>query len=174
MPVRVNDQDESSFQILTERKRHPFVFDSVLFFFQSNVAVSRISSISSQDSGFTSQEQFFARPPSPLEESEVKEEENFINEKEKSFLKREADGSTSQLMVVCSTLNAWVKRPEICANGKQPATVTGAPEPIKSCRPAITAHTFDPPSPSLFEKPNWPIYEDGQNRMVNKTRHNLG
>jgi hypothetical protein len=35
--------------------------------------VSRISSVSSQDSGFTSQEQFFARPPSPLEESEVLE-----------------------------------------------------------------------------------------------------
>ncbi|CAF4520833.1 unnamed protein product, partial [Didymodactylos carnosus] len=34
------------------------------------VAVSRLSSVSSQDSGFTSQEQFFARPPSPLEESE--------------------------------------------------------------------------------------------------------
>jgi len=33
--------------------------------------VSRISSVSSQDSGFTSQEQFFARPPSPLEEAEV-------------------------------------------------------------------------------------------------------
>ena len=40
--------------------------------FQSNVAVSRISSVSSQDSGFTSQEQFFARAPSPLEESEVR------------------------------------------------------------------------------------------------------
>ncbi|CAF4734757.1 unnamed protein product, partial [Rotaria magnacalcarata] len=35
----------------------------------SNVAVSRLSSVSSQDSGFTSQEQFFARPPSPLEEA---------------------------------------------------------------------------------------------------------
>jgi hypothetical protein len=33
--------------------------------------VSRLSSVSSQDSGFTSQEQFFARPPSPLEEAEV-------------------------------------------------------------------------------------------------------
>ncbi|CAF5017144.1 unnamed protein product, partial [Rotaria socialis] len=83
-----------------------------------NVAVSRISSISSQDSGFTSQEQFFARPPSPLEESE-----------------READGSTSPLLVVSSTLNAWAKRPEISSNAKQPATVTGAPEPTKNCRP---------------------------------------
>jgi len=40
--------------------------------------VSRISSVSSQDSGFTSQEQFFARPPSPLEESEVKEKALFF------------------------------------------------------------------------------------------------
>jgi len=110
----------------------------------SNVAVSRISSVSSQDSGFTSQEQFFARAPSLLEESE-----------------READGSTSPLLVVSSTLNAWVKRPEIATNSKHPATVTGAPEPAKGSRPAITAHTFDPPSPSLFEKPNWPVYEEG-------------
>ena len=42
-----------------------------VLFFQSNVAVSRLSSVSSQDSGFTSQEQFYARPPSPLEEAEV-------------------------------------------------------------------------------------------------------
>ncbi|CAF3785131.1 unnamed protein product [Rotaria magnacalcarata] len=115
-----------------------------------NVAVSRISSISSQDSGFTSQEQFFARPPSPLEESE-----------------READGSTSPLLVVSSTLNAWAKRPEISSNAKQPATVTGAPEPIKNCRPAITAHTFDPPPPSLFEKPTWQINEDTNSRISN-------
>ncbi len=40
--------------------------------------MSRISSVSSQDSGFTSQEQFFARPPSPLEESEVKEKALFL------------------------------------------------------------------------------------------------
>ena len=39
--------------------------------FQNNVAVSRLSSVSSQDSGFMSQEQFFARPPSPLAEAEV-------------------------------------------------------------------------------------------------------
>ncbi|CAF1067470.1 unnamed protein product [Adineta ricciae] len=115
----------------------------------SNVAVSRISSVSSQDSGFMSQEQFFARPPSPLEESE-----------------REIDGSTSPLLVVSSTLNAWAKRPEIPTNGKHPATVTGAPEPIKSCRPAITAHTFDPPPPSLFEKPNWQIYEETHPRLT--------
>ncbi|CAF0952060.1 unnamed protein product [Rotaria sordida] len=113
----------------------------------SNVAVSRISSISSQDSGFTSQEQFFARPPSPLEEAE-----------------REVDGSTSPLLVVCSTLNAWAKRPEIPSNCKLPATVTGAPEPMKNCRPAITAHTFDPPPASLFEKPNWQINEDTNSR----------
>ncbi|CAF3850709.1 unnamed protein product [Rotaria sp. Silwood1] len=113
----------------------------------SNVAVSRISSISSQDSGFTSQEQFFARPPSPLEESE-----------------REVDGSTSPLLVVCSTLNAWAKRPEIPTNCKLPATVTGAPEPMKNCRPAITAHTFDPPPASLFEKPNWQKNEDTNSR----------
>ncbi|CAF1331523.1 unnamed protein product [Adineta steineri] len=115
----------------------------------SNVAVSRISSVSSQDSGFTSQEQFFARPPSPLEESE-----------------REIDGSTSPLLVVSSTLNAWAKRPEISSNCKHPATVTGAPEPIKSCRPAITAHTFDPPPASLFEKPNWQIYEETNPRIT--------
>ncbi|CAF2134158.1 unnamed protein product [Rotaria magnacalcarata] len=115
----------------------------------SNVAVSRLSSVSSQDSGFTSQEQFFARPPSPLEEAE-----------------REVDGSSSPLLVVCSTLNAWAKRPEISSNGKHPATVTGAPEPVKNCRPAITAHTFDPPSPSLFEKPNWQIYEETNHRTT--------
>ena len=66
--------------------------------------------------------------------------------------------------MVCSTLNAWAKRPELPTNCKHPATVTGAPEPGKNCRPAITAHTFDPPSPSLFEKPNWPIYEEGYPR----------
>ncbi|CAF2498378.1 unnamed protein product [Rotaria sp. Silwood2] len=115
----------------------------------SNVAVSRLSSVSSQDSGFTSQEQFFARPPSPLEEAE-----------------REVDGSSSPLLVVCSTLNAWAKRPEIPSNCKHPATVTGAPEPVKNCRPAITAHTFDPPSPSLFEKPNWQIYEETNRRTT--------
>ena len=42
-------------------------------YIQANVAVSRLSSVSSQDSGFTSQEQFFARPPSPLAENEVKQ-----------------------------------------------------------------------------------------------------
>ena len=63
-------------------------------------------------------------------------------------------------MVVSSTLNAWAKRPEIPPHCKHPATVTGAPEPLKNCRPAITAHTFDPPPPSLFEKPNWQIYEE--------------
>ncbi|CAF0921030.1 unnamed protein product [Rotaria sordida] len=115
----------------------------------SNVAVSRLSSVSSQDSGFTSQEQFFARPPSPLAEAE-----------------REVDGSSSPLLVVCSTLNAWAKRPEIPSNCKHPATVTGAPEPVKNCRPAITAHTFDPPSPSLFEKPNWQIYEETNRRTT--------
>ncbi|CAF3463734.1 unnamed protein product [Rotaria sp. Silwood1] len=115
----------------------------------SNVTVSRLSSVSSQDSGFTSQEQFFARPPSPLEEAE-----------------REVDGSSSPLLVVCSTLNAWAKRPEIPSNCKHPATVTGAPEPVKNCRPAITAHTFDPPSPSLFEKPNWQIYEETNRRTT--------
>ncbi|CAF0963739.1 unnamed protein product [Adineta steineri] len=115
----------------------------------SNVAVSRLSSVSSQDSGFTSQEQFFARPPSPLEEAE-----------------REVDGSSSPLLVVCSTLNAWAKRPEIPSNCKHPATVTGAPEPVKTYRPAITAHTFDPPSPSLFEKPNWQIYEETNHRAT--------
>jgi len=67
------------------------------------------------------------------------------------------------LLVVCSTLNAWAKRPEISTNGKHSATVTGAPEQIKNSRPAITAHTFDPPSPSLFEKPNWQIYEETKN-----------
>ncbi|CAF1488264.1 unnamed protein product, partial [Didymodactylos carnosus] len=111
------------------------------------VAVSRLSSVSSQDSGFTSQEQFFARPPSPLEESE-----------------RELDGSASPLLVVCSTLNAWAKRPEP-STGKHPHTVTGAPEPAKCTRPAITAHTFDPPDPSLFEKPNWNIYEETGQQM---------
>ncbi|UJR30738.1 hypothetical protein I4U23_018258 [Adineta vaga] len=115
----------------------------------SNVAVSRLSSVSSQDSGFTSQEQFFARPPSPLEEAE-----------------REVDGSSSPLLVVCSTLNAWAKRPDVPLNGKHPATVTGAPELVKTCRPAITAHTFDPPSPSLFEKPNWQIYEEANHRTI--------
>jgi len=64
------------------------------------------------------------------------------------------------LIAVSSTLNAWAKRPEIPSNSKHPATVTGAPEPLKNCRPAITAHTFDPPPPSLFEKPNWQIYEE--------------
>ncbi|CAF1603274.1 unnamed protein product, partial [Adineta ricciae] len=115
----------------------------------SNVAVSRLSSVSSQDSGFTSQEQFFARPPSPLEEAE-----------------REVDGSSSPLLVVCSTLNAWAKRPDLPLNGKHSATVTGAPEPVKACRPAITAHTFDPPSPSLFEKPAWQIYEEPSYRSM--------
>lgn len=115
----------------------------------SDVAVSRLSSVSSQDSGFTSQEQFFARPPSPLAEAE-----------------REIDGSSSPLLVVCSTLNAWAKRPEISSNGRHSATVTGAPEQIKNSRPAITAHTFDPPSPSLFEKPNWQIYEETNHRKT--------
>jgi hypothetical protein len=68
--------------------------------------------------------------------------------------------------VVCSTLNAWAKRPEIPSNCKHSATVTGAPEPVKNCRPAITAHTFDPPSPSLFEKPNWKIYEETNHRTT--------
>jgi hypothetical protein len=68
--------------------------------------------------------------------------------------------------VVCSTLNAWAKRPEIPPNCKHSATVTGAPEPVKNCRPAITAHTFDPPSPSLFEKPNWQIYEETNHRTT--------
>jgi hypothetical protein len=75
--------------------------------------------------------------------------------------------------VVCSTLNAWAKRPEIPSNGKHSATVTGAPEPGKNYRPAITAHTFDPPSPSLFEKPNWQIYEETnhqQHRMSTTVR----
>jgi hypothetical protein len=52
-----------------------------LVFFKSNVAVSRLSSVSSQDSGFTSQEQFFARPPSPLEEAEVNLSFILINKK---------------------------------------------------------------------------------------------
>jgi hypothetical protein len=70
------------------------------------------------------------------------------------------------VLVVSSTLNAWVKRPEIPTNCKQPATVTGAPEPLKTCRPAITAHTFDPPPPCLFEKPNWQIYEETNSRTI--------
>jgi len=119
----------------------------------ANVAVSRLSSVSSQDSGFTSQEQFFARPPSPLAEAE-----------------REVDGSASPLLVVCSTLNAWAKRPDLPSNGKHSATVTGASEPGKNCRPAITAHTFDPPSPSLFEKPNWQIYEDTNYQQTSSNR----
>ncbi len=44
--------------------------------------------------------------------------------------------------------------------------MTGAPEPLKNCRPAITAHTFDPPPPSLFEKPNWQIYEENNSRTT--------
>ncbi len=51
-------------------------------------------------------------------------------------------------------------------NCKHPATVTGAPEPIKNYRPAITAHTFDPPPPCLFEKPNWQIYEETNPRTT--------
>lgn len=77
------------------------------------------------------------------------------------------DGSSSPLLVVCSTLNAWAKRPDMPSNGKHSATVTGAPEPVKNCRPAITAHTFDPPSPSLFAKPNWQIYEETNHRTMN-------
>ena len=64
------------------------------------------------------------------------------------------------MLVVCSTLNALTKRPEVSSNCKQPATVTGAPEPMKNYRPAITVHTFDPPPPSLFEKPIWQINDD--------------
>nr|AMP82809.1 MTSS1-like protein A-like protein [Adineta vaga complex sp. C JFF-2016] len=80
--------------------------------------------------------------------------------------KREVDGSSSPLLVVCSTLNAWAKRPEIPLKSKHSATVSGAPEGVKNCRPAITAHTFDPPSPSLFEKPNWQIYEETHQRAM--------
>lgn len=61
-------------------------------------------------------------------------------------------------------MNTWTKRPELTTNGKQPATVSGVPEAMKNCRPAITAHTFDPPPAILFEKPYWQINEDSNSR----------
>ncbi|XP_067651224.1 protein MTSS 1-like isoform X4 [Haliotis asinina] len=124
---------------------------------QPTVGTQRLMSVSSQDSGFTSQDTLFLRPTTPLS----------LNLPQNSDKDSTSTGTPDvdstpttpsehypATPSASSTWNNWPNAPNNAQKGEdfRPHTISSAYEKSHHNRPALKAELFQPPAPEMLEK----------------------